>query len=253
MERLHSLAAELVERAPDVILAQGTPVTAALKQITQSIPIVFVIVNDPLAQGYVPSVAHPGGNITGFSYIDFPIIGKSLELFRQLAPAVRQVAFMFNPDSFPYYNNYVSSLQEHVRRLSLDLAPARVHSDAEIEAAFRKLATEPGSGLMAAPNPFTNVHRGFVIRLAAQLRVPTVFFVRDAVPEGGLMAYAPDQTDIFRRSAAYVDRILRGAKPGDLPVQAPTKFELVINLKTAKELGLTVPDKLLALADEVIE
>jgi putative ABC transport system substrate-binding protein len=220
--RLHAYAAELVKLTPDVILAQGTPVIATLKQVTRSVPIVFVIVNDPVAQGYVPSMAHPGGNITGFSHIDHSMIGKSLELFKQLAPSVMRVAFMFNPESYPYYNSYLPSLQDQVRTLSLDLKGVRVHSDIEIEAAVLKFVAEAGSGLMAAPDPFMNVHRGSVIRLAAQRRLPAVFSVRDAVPEGGLMFYGPDQTDIFRRSASYVDRILKGANPADLPVQAPT-------------------------------
>ena len=253
MDLLRTHAAELVQRAPDVILAQGTPVTATLKQATRSIPIVFVIVNDPVAQGFVPSLAHPGGNITGFSYIDFPIIGKSLELFKQLAPGVMRVAFMFNPETFPYYETYVPSLQDQVKRLSLDLMAARVHSEAEIDAVVSKLASEAGSGLVAAPDPFMNVHRALVIALAAQRRCPAVFNVPDAVKEGGLMFFGPDQTDIFRRSASYVDRILKGANPGDLPVQAPTKFEFAINLRTAKALGLDPPPTLLALADEVIE
>jgi putative ABC transport system substrate-binding protein len=253
MGRLRTHAADLVRRAPDVILAQGTPVTATLKQATGSVPIIFVIVNDPVAQGFVSSLAHPGGNITGFSYIDFSIIGKSLELFKQLAPGVMRVAFMFNPESFPYYETYLPSLQDQGHRLSLDLTPARVHSEAEIDAAVTKLATAPGNGLVAAPDPFMNVHRGLVIASAAQRRLPAVFNVPDAVKEGGLMFYGPNQTEIFRRSASYVDRILKGTKPGDLPVQAPTKFDFSINAKTARALGLEIPSALLAIADEVIE
>jgi putative ABC transport system substrate-binding protein len=253
VSRVRTYAAELVARTPDVILGHGTPVTAALKQATSSIPIVFVVVNDPVAQGYVPSVAHPGGNITGFSYIDYSMIGKSVELFKQLAPCVVRVAFMFNPDSYPYYETYLPSLVDQLNRLSLDLTAARVHSESEIEEAFTKLAGEPGNGLMAAPDPFMNVHRALVIRLAAERRLPAVFNVPDAVPEGGLMFYGPDQVDLFRRSASYVDRILKGASPADLPVQAPTKFDFVINLRTARALSLDPPPTLLAIADEAIE
>jgi putative ABC transport system substrate-binding protein len=253
MGAMRIYAAELVERAPDVILVQGTPGTATLKQLTRSIPVVFVVVNDPVAQGYVPSVAHPGGNITGFSYIDYSMIGKSLELFKQLAPGVARIAFMFNPDSYPYYETYLPSLTEQLRALSLDLMAARVRSESDIEAAFTRLAAEAGSGLFAAPDPFMNVHRGLVIRLAAERRLPAVFNVPDAVPEGGLMFYGPDMVDIFRRSASYVDRILKGGNPGDLPVQAPTKFDFVVNAKTAKALGLDLPPTLMAIADEVVE
>jgi putative ABC transport system substrate-binding protein len=252
-DRLRASAAELVERAPDVILAQGTPATAILKQLTRSVPIVFAVVNDRVTQGFVSSLAHPGGNITGFSYIDFSLIGKSFELFKQLVPGMTRVAFMFNPETFPYYDAYLPSLEDQVRRLSLELIPSRVHSDAEIEATIAELAAIPGCGLMSAPDSFTNVHRATVIRMAALRRLPAVFSVRDAVPEGGLMFYGPSQTDIFRRSASYVDRILRGANPADLPVQAPTKFEFLINLITAKALGLTIPEGLLAIADEVIQ
>jgi putative ABC transport system substrate-binding protein len=251
--RVRAYAAELVARMPDVILGQGTPVTAALKQATSSIPIVFVIVNDPVAQGYVPSVAHPGGNITGFSHIDYSMIGKSLELFKQAAPGVTRVAFMFNPDSYPYYETYLPSLVEQLHRLSIEIEAARVRSEPEIEEAFVRLAGKGGYGVVAAPDPFMNVHRGLVIRLAAERRLPAVFNVPEAIREGGLMFYGPDQTDILRRSASYVDRILKGANPGELPVQAPTKFYFAVNLRAAKALGLDPPATLLALADEVIE
>jgi putative ABC transport system substrate-binding protein len=166
---------------------------------------------------------------------------------------VVRVAFMFNPDSYPYYETYLPSLVDQLNRLSLDLTAARVHSESEIEEAFTKLAGEPGNGLMAAPDPFMNVHRALVIRLAAERRLPAVFNVPDAVPEGGLMFYGPDQVDLFRRSASYVDRILKGASPADLPVQAPTKFDFVINLRTARALSLDPPPTLLAIADEAIE
>jgi putative ABC transport system substrate-binding protein len=251
--RIRAYAAELVGLALDVILANGTPVIGALKQATRTTPLVFVVVNDPVAQGFVSSVAHPGENITGFSFMDYSVVGKGIELLKNAAPGVTRVGFMFNPDTYPYYEVYLRSLLAAPNPFVLDVTPARIRSDAEIKEAITKLAAAPGGGFIAPPDPFTTFHRGLIIALAAQNRLPAVFAVRDAVVDGGLMSYAPDQRDIFRRSAAYVDRILKGDKPGDLPVQAPTKYELLINLKTAKALGLEVPDKLLALSDEVIE
>jgi putative ABC transport system substrate-binding protein len=251
--RTRAYAAELVALGPDVILAYGSPVIAALKQATRSIPLVFVIVNDPIAQGVVSSMAHPGENITGFSFVDYSVVGKGMELLTKTAPGMTRVGFMFNPDTYPYYEVYLRSLLAAPLPFSLEVTPARVRSEAEIEEAITKLAVAPGGGLVVPPEAYTNVHRELIIRLASQNRLPAIYGNRDAVEEGGLMSYAPDSTDILRRSAAYVDRILRGDKPGDLPVQAPTKFEFVINLKTAKALGLDVPPMLLALTDEVIE
>ncbi len=253
VDRIRAAAAELVKLQPDVILSFGTSAIGALKPATSSIPIVFVVVNDPVAQGYVPNLEHPGGNITGFSFIDYSMIGKALGLFKQMAPAVTRLGFIFNPDDYPYYEVYLRSLQEERKALSLDVTPMRVRSDAEIEAAIAQFADEPGGGLFAPPATFNVVHRRTTIEQAARRELPLVVHFREAVAEGGLMCYAPDQTDIFRRSASYVDRILKGAKAGDLPVQAPVKFEFVINLKTAQKLGLTVSPSLLAVADEIIE
>jgi putative ABC transport system substrate-binding protein len=246
-------AAELVKLAPDVIFSYGTLSIAALKAATQSVPIVFVLVNDPVARGYVPNMERPGGNITGFSFIDYSMIGKALGFFKQMAPAVTRVGFLFNPDDYPYYEVYLRSFQEQRQALSLDITAMRVHSDAEIDSAIAPFAAIPGSGLIAPPSAFNTVHRHEIVVQTLQHRLPAVVHIREAVEEGGLMCYAPDETDIFRRAVPYVDRILKGAKPGDLPVQAPTKFDFVINLKTAKMLGLNVPPDLLAIADEVIE
>jgi putative tryptophan/tyrosine transport system substrate-binding protein len=250
---VRAYAAELVGLQPDIILAAGTPVIAALKQATRSVPLVFVIVNDPVAQGFVSSVAHPGENITGFSYMDYSVVGKGMELLTRAAPGVTRVGFMFNPDTYPYYDVYLRFLLAAPLGFPLEVMPARVRSEAEIEAAITKIAEAPAGGLVVPPEPFTFTHRKLIIDLAAQNRLPAVWGTRDQVVEGGLMSYAPDQTDIYRRSAAYFDRILRGDRPGELPVQAPTKFELVINLKTAKTLGLDLPPTLHAIADEVIE
>jgi putative ABC transport system substrate-binding protein len=252
-ERMHSLAAELVSLNPDVILAHGTAAIAAMKPATNSIPIVFVVVNDPVAQGYVTSVGHPGGNITGFSYMDYSMLGKALGLLKEIAPGVVRSGFIFNPDDYPYYEVYLRTLQSERQTLGVDVTPMRVHSDAELEDAIAQAAAAPGGSLFAAPSTFVLVHRHKIEELAAMHRLPAVYGVREAVAEGGLMSYAPDQTDIFKRSVSYVDRILRGAKPGDLPIQTPTKFEFHLNLKTAKTLGLTIPSGVLAIADEVIE
>jgi putative tryptophan/tyrosine transport system substrate-binding protein len=251
--RVREFAAELVRIAPDVILAQGTPNVAALKQASTSIPIVFAVVNDPVAQGFIASMAHPGGNITGFSFLEYSMVGKSLEMLKQVAPNVVRVAVMFNPDTYPYYELHLRSFETVARTLSLGLTGASVRSPAEIEVAIAKLGGQSGNALLVTPDPFTVVHRSAIIRAAEQYRVPASYSFRQHVLEGALMSYGADTLDIFRRSASYLDRVLKGAKPADLPVQAPTKFETAVNLKTAKVLGLTVPNTLLATADEVIE
>ena len=249
--RTRAFAAELAAMAPDVILAGGTTAIAMLKQATSSVPLVFVVVNDPVAQGFVASIAHPGGNITGFSYIDYSVIGKALQLLKQVAPNLSRVGFMFNPDAYPYYETYLKSLGEE--RQGFDLVPLRVHSDDEIKRAFASLAATPGAGIMAPPEPFTSSRRKLIVDLAAEYRLPGSYGLRDYVNDGGMMCYAPNILEIYQRSAAYVDRVLKGAKPADLPVQAPSRFELTINLKVAKALGLDIPPGVLAIADEVLE
>jgi putative ABC transport system substrate-binding protein len=253
IDRTRMFANELVDLSPDVILAVSTPAIAMLKQTTRSIPLVFVIVNDPLAQGLVSSVARPGGNITGFSFLDFSTLSKTMQLLKQVAPGVNRVGFMFNPDSYPYYEVYLDSLRGQRQEVALDATALRVHSEAEIEHAFEGLVAAPGAGLVVAPDPFTSAHRKLVVKLAAQYRVPATYGLRDFVTDGGMMSYGPNNTDIFIRSASYIDRILKGANPGELPVQAPTRFDFIINAKTALALGITIPTNLLALADEVIE
>jgi len=251
--RIRTDAAELVALAPDVIVGQTTPVIRALRQATSSIPIVMAAVNDPVEQGFVSSLAHPAGNITGFIFIDFQMVGKWLEMLKEVAPGVSRAVLMFNPDTAPHYYVYLRSFEAEPRSVAIEVTAAPVRDTAEIEAAFAKLGREPGGGLIVAPDAFTIVHHPLFIRLAQQHRLPAVYNLRTYVAQGALMSYGPDPYDLFRRSASYVDRILKGAKPADLPVQQPTKFELAINLKTAKALGLQIPDKLLALADEVIE
>jgi putative tryptophan/tyrosine transport system substrate-binding protein len=251
--RTRAYAAELVQLAPDVLLSNGTPATAALKQATTTIPIVFAVVNDPVAQGIIASMAHPGGNITGFSFLEYSMVGKSLEMLKQIAPLTTRVAVMFNPDTYPYYEIHLKSFETVARRLSLDLSAAPVRSATDIDDVVAKLGQQPGSTILVTPDPFMLVHRNAVIRAAAQYRVPATYSYRQNVNEGGLTSYGADASDIFLRSASYIDRILKGAAPGDLPAQAPVKFEIAINVKTARALGLDVPPDLLALADEVVE
>jgi ABC-type uncharacterized transport system substrate-binding protein len=251
--RIRAHAAELVALAPDVIVSNTTPVIRALRQATSSIPIVMAGANEPVEQGFVSSLAHPGGNITGFSFIDFQMVGKWLEMLKEAAPGVARAALMFSPDTSPHYYVYLRSFEAEPRSIAVEVAAAPVRNTAEIEEAIAKLGREPGGGLIVAPDAFTIVHHQLFIRLAQQHRVPAVYGSRTYVAQGALMSYGPDPYDMFRRAASYVDRILKGAKPADLPVQQPTKFELAINLTTAKALGLQIPDKLLALANEVIE
>src|SRR5262249_5033966 len=223
---------------PDLIVGTGTPITAALKQATGTIPIVFGGVNDPVGQGFVASLSRPGGNITGFSFIDFLLIGKWLELLREIAPGIRRVTFMFNPETTPFYPAFLRELGAAPPSLALELSAAPVHNEPEIEAVIRTLARRATRGLIAAPDAFITNHRRSIMALTERHRLPAIYGFRRFVVEGALISYAPDIADIARRSASYVDRILKGAKPADLPVQAPTKYELAINLKTAKALGL---------------
>jgi putative tryptophan/tyrosine transport system substrate-binding protein len=236
-----------------VIVGQTTPVIRALRQATSSIPIIMAAVNDPVEQGFVSSLAHPGGNITGFTFIDFEMVGKWLEMLKEAAPGVSRAVLMFNPDTSPHYYVYLRSFEAVPRSIAVEVTAAPARDTAEAEEAIAKLGREPGGGLIVPPDAFTIVHNKLLVRLAQQHRVPAVYSYRISSAQGGLMSYGPDPFDNFRRSASYVDRILKGEKPADLPVQNPVNYELVINLKTAKALGLTVPDTLLARADEVVE
>jgi putative ABC transport system substrate-binding protein len=251
--RIRATAAELAKIAPDLIVANGTVNLSAAKDATASIPIVFVVVNDPVGQGFVASLAHPGGNITGFTFVEYSMFGKSLQLLKQLAPGVTRVAFIFNPDTSPYYDRFLTSFEGDARDSAVAAAAAHVRGEAEIDAAVAKLAAAPGGALIVPPDTFTVVHRGLIVAAVRRHRIPAIYSYRQVVKEGGLLSYGPETADIFRRSASYIDRILKGANPADLPVQAPTKFKLAINLVTAAALGLTVPPTFAALADEVIE
>jgi len=253
LSRMQAYAAELVSSTPDLIVASSTPVLLALKQATRAIPIVICLVNDPVRQGLVASLARPGGNITGFTFLDFPIIGKWLEMLKEIAPGVSRITFMFSPPTAPWSPFFLREFGPAPASLAVELSETPVHDDAEIEATVTAFAREPGAGLIVAPDPFMNTHRRLVMALAERYRLPAIYGFRQFVTEGGLISYGPDTGDIVRRSASYVDRILKGEKPADLPVQAPTKFELVVNIKTARALGLDVPPTLLARANEVIE
>jgi ABC-type uncharacterized transport system substrate-binding protein len=251
--RIQAHVTELVRSAPDVIVASSTPIVAALKQATDAIPIVVSLVNDPVGQGFVATLARPGGNITGFSFIDFPLIGKWLERLTEIAPGVRRVMFIFNPDTSPFYPVFLRDFGAAPATLGVELSAAPVRNEAQIENAITEFVREPGGGLIAAADIFVNTRRRQIMALAERHRLPAIYAFRRFVTEGALISYGPDSVDIVRRSASYVDRILKGEKPADLPVQAPTKYELVINLKTAKALGLTVPLIMQMTADEVIE
>jgi putative ABC transport system substrate-binding protein len=253
VDRMRTFAKELAELRPDVILANTTPATVALQRETRTIPIVFVIVSDPVGSGFVKSLPNPGGNITGFINIEASLGGKWLELLKEIAPAVRRVAIMFNPDTAPGGGSYfLSPFEVAARSIAVEPITAPVRSDAEIENVISSLGREQG-GLVLMTDGYMTVHRGLIISLAARKHVPAIYAESFSAKDGGLLSYGANSLDIFRHAVPYVDRILRGVTPGDLPVQVPSLFELVINLKTAKALGLTVPPSLLAIADEVIE
>jgi putative ABC transport system substrate-binding protein len=253
INRTRALAQELVGLQPDIILAaSSTPATIALQRETRTIPIVFASVTDPVASGIVPRLDRPGGNITGFALYETSLGGKWLELLSEIAPGLKRAAIMFNPDTAPI-TPYMPLLETAARSLKVEAITAPVRSDAEIETAIIAFAREPGGGLVVMPDAFMLAHRSSIISAAARNNVPAVYWQSVCARDGGLLSYGPDSVDTFRRAASYVDRILRGEKPGDLPVQLPTKFEMVVNRRTAKALGLAVHTSILLRADEVIE
>jgi putative ABC transport system substrate-binding protein len=252
-DRMQAYASELVGLAPDAILAMTTPITAALLRQTRAIPIVFVVVSDPVGSGFIETLARPGRNATGFVNLESTLVEKWVELLKEIAPKVARAAMMFNPDTAPFAGYYMRPFEAAARTLAMEPIGAPVRDEADIERATAALAHDQKGGLVIMTDIFTTTHRGPINRLTARYRVPAVNSTAPITREGGLLTYGVDSTDLFRRAAPYVDRILKGAKPGELPVQVPTKFEMVVNLKTAKTLGLTVPPTLLARADEVIE
>jgi putative tryptophan/tyrosine transport system substrate-binding protein len=252
--RMQALAKELVELKPDCILGHSTPVVTALMQATRTIPIVFVSVTDPVGSGFVESMARPAGNMTGFTIFPATITGKYLAMLKQMVPQLVRVGSLYNPDTAPAAGTFFSTpFADAANEFQVQPITAEVRNPAEIESAIVKLSREPNSGLIVMPDVFTAVHRKLIISSAAQFRIPTIYPYRYFTEEGGLLSYGVNTSNVFRRAGEYVSRVLRGAKPADLPVQAPTKFELVINLKTAKALGIVIPRILLAGAEQVIE
>jgi putative tryptophan/tyrosine transport system substrate-binding protein len=249
---IRSAAAELLNGAPDVILANGGPAARAMQQATRTVPVVFIGGADPVADGFVQSLARPGGNLTGFTSLETSVGAKLLELLKEVAPRLTRIAVLINPDN-PGSPRLSESAASAARRFVVDVVTLPIRESAEIEAAMTRWGREPGVGLIVPPDPSTNTHRKLIVELASRYRIPAIHTLRAAAGDGGLMSYGVDIPSLHREAASYVDRILKGEKPADLPVQLPTKFEFVINLKTAKTLDLNVPDKLLALADEVIE
>jgi putative ABC transport system substrate-binding protein len=246
------LAKELVALQPYAILAHSTPVAAALQRETHAIPIVFVAVSDPIGSGFIASLARPGGNLTGVLYYEASVTGKWLALLKEIAPRLARAAFIANPKTTAY-DYFLRSSTAVAPSLAIELVPGPVETAADIERTIATFARVPGGGLFLPPDSTTILHRDLIVELAARYRLPAVYTASFFVATGGLVSYATDRGDMFRLAASYVDRILRGDNPSDLPVQAPTKYETAINLKTAKALGLTVPPTLLVAADEVIE
>jgi putative ABC transport system substrate-binding protein len=243
----------LVGLEPDIILAAGsTPVTAAVQRETRTIPIVFVNVSDPVASGLVERLDRPNGNITGFANLEASLGGKWLELLSEIAPSLKRAAIMFNPDTAPV-SSFMPSFEMAAQSLKVAPIVAPVHIDAEIETAIVALGREPGGGLVVMPDAFMFVHRAFIISAAAKNKVAAIYSQSEYVRDDGLLSYGADRVDLYRRGATYVDRVLRGAKPGDLPVQFPTKFQMAGNRKAAAALGLAIPPSIMLRADEVIE
>ena len=250
---MRQFAKELVALQPDLILSHTTPTTAALLQQTRTIPIVFATVTDPVGSGFVASLARPGGNVTGFTLMEPTIIGKWLELLKEIAPRVNRAACLFNPATTPYRDIYLNPLKVAAASLGLKAIAAPVHDASELESVVAAQAREPNGGLAVMPDSFTDSHRVEITSLAARYRLPAVYAYRFFTVLGGLLSYGTELIDNFPRAATYADRILKGEKPADLPVQAPTRYVLRVNLKTAKALGLEVPAQLLGRADEVIQ
>jgi ABC-type uncharacterized transport system substrate-binding protein len=252
-EAMQRFAKELIALKPDLILSQTTPSTAALLQHTRIIPIIFGISSDPVGNGFVASINRPGGNVTGFAAVEGSVGSKWLELLKEIAPRVTRVAAIFSPAAAPYAEIYLNPFKAAAQSLRVEASAIAVQDTSEIESVIGTLAREPDGGLIVIPDEFTASHRVEITLLAARYRVPAIDWSRSFAELGGLLSYGPDLTDNFRRAATYVDRILKGAKPSELPVEYPVKYHLAINLKTAKALGLDVPPLLEQRADEVIE
>ena len=251
-ERERKYAAELVELGPDVILASGSLGVTSLQRVTQSLPIVFAAVGDPVGAGFVETLARPGGNTTGFMLFEYSLSGKWVELLKRIAPTVTRAAVLRRAN-VPSGTAEFAAIQAVAQPLGVEVSPVSIRDTGDIERAAKALSHSANNGLIVTPSASAWAHRGLIIALAAQYKLPAVYAYRENAASGGLISYGPDPTDQFRRAAGYVDRILKGEKPADLPVQSPTKYELAVNLKTAKALGLTIPQALLTTADDVIE
>jgi ABC-type uncharacterized transport system substrate-binding protein len=255
VDRMRTFAKELVSLSPDLILAQTTSVVAALQRETSTIPIVFVVVSDPVGSGFVASLPRPGGNITGFINIESSLSGKWIGMLKDIVPGITRAVLMFNPETAPYFDYYLQPFEAAARSYAVEPITAPIRTAADIERLVTSVGERLDTGVVVMPDVFTGTLRNLnlIISLAARHRVPTIYPYRYMVAAGGLISYGIDQPDLYRRAAGYVDRVLRGAKPAELPVQLPTRFELAVNLKTAKALDIDVPPTLLARADEVIE
>ena len=252
-ERARAAVIELLTRMPDVILANATPSVQGLLSVTRAVPAVATLITEPVAFGFVESLARPGGNLTGFTYLAPTVGGKWLDLLREIAPRVTRVGFIFNPPASPYAGLFYGSIQVAAAGFAMQTMSIPIHEPAEFEPVLAELAREPGGGLIIDPDAFTSSHRQLIIELAARYQLPAIYSRRFFSTDGGLASYGIDDNEHFRQVAAYIDRILRGERPADLPIQQPTKFELAINLKTAKAIGIELPTEILIRADDVIE
>jgi putative ABC transport system substrate-binding protein len=253
LDKMKTFAKELVDLRPDAILSVTTPVTGALIRETQTIPIVIVTVADPISSGFVANLGRPGGNLTGFALYEPSMGGKWLELLKQIAPGVTRVALLFNPATTVPVKFYMSSIEAAASSFAIQANTAPVHAKDEIEGVIATLAGNPGAGLIVMPDLFNTINRDVIIAVAARYRVPAIYFFRSFADSGGLISYGPDFAEQYPRAAEYIDRVLKGEKPGDLPIQMPIKVPLIINLRTANALGLDVPLGLLNAAEEIIE
>ena len=249
---IRSAVAELLSRTPDAILANGGPAMRAAQQANRTVPIIFIGGADPVAEGLVQSLANPGGNVTGFTVLESSVGAKLLDLLMQLAPRVRRIAVLVNPDN-PANRRLFDTAAAAAQKFAVEVVVAPARETADIEMVMARLGREPDHGLIVTPDPSTTMHRKLIVDMAARYRLPTIYSLRAATIDGGLISYGVDLPQLFRQAAGHVDRVLRGSRPADLPVVQPTKFELIVNLKTAKALGLEVPPTLLVAADEVIE
>jgi putative ABC transport system substrate-binding protein len=252
LEQIGEFARELVDLQPNVILAQTTPVTRALAKLTRTIPIVFVVVSDPIGSGFATSLAHPNGNLTGFTFVEPEMGGKWIELLKEIAPGTERIALMFNPETAPPLKFYLASIESAARTFAIKIRIAEVRHSSEIDSVFVERAGGPGGGMLVMPDAFNAANRDLIIALAARYKVPAIYG-NDFTQSGGLIFYGPDFADTFRSGAGYVHRVLRGEKPADLPIQLPSKFDLSLNLKTARALGLEVPMEMQQRANLVIQ